>query len=74
VPPDGAAAELVRETGSGVVADPDDVDAIRAALEELHRRFAEGGLPDVELPEDLRYRLSRAARVDEMAELIRSLL
>jgi len=74
VPPDGAAAELIRETGSGVVADPDDVDAIRAALEELHGRFAAGGLPDVELPEVTRYQLSRAARVDEMAELLRSLV
>jgi glycosyltransferase involved in cell wall biosynthesis len=74
VPPDGAAAELVRETGSGIVADPDDVQAIRGALEELHRRFAAGGLPDVGLPEDVRYRLSRAARVEEMAELLRSLV
>ena len=32
VPPDGAAAELIRETGAGIVAPPDDVDAIRAAL------------------------------------------
>ena len=32
VPPDGAAAELIRETGAGVVAAPDDVDALRAAL------------------------------------------
>ena len=36
VPPDGAAAELIRETGAGVVAPPDDPTAIRAALEELH--------------------------------------
>jgi glycosyltransferase involved in cell wall biosynthesis len=73
VPPDGAAAELIRETGAGVVADPDDVDAIRAALEELHERFVAGGLPDVELAGDVRERLSRGARVEEMAELLRSL-
>ena len=44
VPPDGAAAELIRETGAGVVAAPDDVDALREALVELHRRFTNGGL------------------------------
>src|SRR6185312_4016406 len=36
VPPDGAAAELIRETGAGVVAPPEDPAAIRAALEGLH--------------------------------------
>ena len=41
VPPDGAAAELIRETGAGVVAPPDDVGAIRSALEELHARWRE---------------------------------
>ena len=49
VPPDGAAAELIRETGAGVVVAPDDVDAIRAALVDLHARFANGGLASVEL-------------------------
>ena len=39
VPPDGAAAELIRETGAGVVAAPEDVGEIRSALEELHRRW-----------------------------------
>lgn len=73
VPPDGAAAELIRETGAGVVVPPDDVPAIRAALEELHARFAAGGLPDVALPPDVRHRLSREARVEETAELLRSL-
>ena len=32
VPPDGAAADLIRETGAGIVAAPDDVDALRDAL------------------------------------------
>ena len=32
VPPDGAAADLIRETGAGIVAAPDDVDALREAL------------------------------------------
>jgi len=73
VPPDGAAADLIRETGAGVVAAPDDVDALREALAELDRRFSSGGLPDVTLPEEWRRRLARETRVEETAELLRSL-
>ena len=71
VPPDGAAAELIRETGAGVVVAPDDVDGIRAALVDLHARFSNGGLPEVELSEAVRSRLSRRARVEEFADLLR---
>ena len=73
VPPDGAAAELIRETGAGVVAAPDDVDALRAALVELHRRFANGGLADVQLSPAWRQSVARSTRVEETAELLRSL-
>src|SRR4249919_55704 len=69
VPPDGAAAELVRETGSGVVVAPDDVDGIRAALVAMHSQFANGGLPGVELSTRDEERLSRRARIEEMAAL-----
>jgi glycosyltransferase involved in cell wall biosynthesis len=71
VPPDGAAAELIRETGAGVVAAPDDVDGIRSALEDLHGRFANGGPAAVELADEDRERLSRRARVEEFADLLR---
>ena len=74
VPTDGAAAELIRETGSGVVVGPDDVDGIRAALVELHSRFANDGLPSVELAKRDEERLSRRARVDDMATLLRSIV
>jgi glycosyltransferase involved in cell wall biosynthesis len=70
VPPDGAAADLVRETGAGIVVSPDDVDGIRDALVELHAGHLNGGLPAVELPDDVRERLSRQARVEEMAALL----
>jgi glycosyltransferase involved in cell wall biosynthesis len=70
VPPDGAAAELIRETGAGVVVPPDDPAAIRAALEGLHARWREDGLPDVQLDEEWRTRLSRRTRVEEMATLL----
>jgi glycosyltransferase involved in cell wall biosynthesis len=70
VPPDGAAAQLLRETGAGVVAAPDDVDAIRAALVELHTQWRNGGLPARPLSDEWRERLSRATRVEELADLL----
>ena len=70
VPPDGAAAELIGETGAGVVAPPDDPVAIREALEGLHARWRGDGLPDVQLSDDWRRRLSRRTRVEEMAALL----
>ncbi|MDX6465474.1 MAG: hypothetical protein QOI27_514, partial [Gaiellaceae bacterium] len=44
VPPDGAAAQLIRDTDAGVVAPPDDVAAIRDALLQLHARWRDGKL------------------------------
>ncbi len=73
VPPDGAAAELIREAGAGVVAAADDVDAIRGALAALEQRFRTGGLPDIELSEEWHTRLGRESRVAETADLLRSL-
>ncbi|HEX4746059.1 MAG TPA: glycosyltransferase [Gaiellaceae bacterium] len=74
VPPDGAAAGLVRETGSGVVVAPDDVDGIRDALLEFHAQFANGGLPSVALAKRDAQRLSRQARVEELAGLLREVV
>jgi glycosyltransferase involved in cell wall biosynthesis len=73
VPPDGAAAELIRETGAGVVVAPDDVEGIREALAGLHARFLNGGLPAVELAETARDGLSRRARVEDTAALLREI-
>jgi glycosyltransferase involved in cell wall biosynthesis len=73
VPPDGAAAELIEETGAGVVAPPEDVPALRAALERMHASWRDGELDGTPLSEDDRERLGRAARVEELAELLRSL-
>ena len=39
VPPDGVAAQLLRETGMGEVVDPEDVDAIVRALVTMRDRF-----------------------------------
>jgi len=73
VPPDGAAAELIRETAAGVVVAPDDIAGIRDALVALHERFTNGGLPGVELAKRDEERLSRRARVEELAALVEEL-
>jgi glycosyltransferase involved in cell wall biosynthesis len=74
VPPDGAAAALVRETGAGVVARSDDVEALREAVLDLHRRWREGSLDGSPLSPEWRTRLSRGERVEELAELLRSVV
>jgi glycosyltransferase involved in cell wall biosynthesis len=73
VPPDGDAAELITDTGAGVVAPPDDVPALTAALTELHERWAAGTLDGTPLSPNDRERLGRGARVEELAEVLRSL-
>jgi glycosyltransferase involved in cell wall biosynthesis len=73
VPPEGAAAELIRDTGAGVVAGPDDVPALTRALTELHERWAAGTLDGTVLSAEDRERLGRGARVEELAEVLRGL-
>jgi len=70
VPPDGAAAELIRATGAGVVVAPDDVDGLTAVLRELHERWRAGTLDGGGLSDEWRRKLSRRARVEELARLL----
>ena len=73
VPPEGAAAELIEETGAGVVAPPDDPAAIADALRGLVERYEAGALDGTPLSEEWRDKLSRRTRVEELAELLGSL-
>ena len=73
VPPEGAAAELIEETNAGVVAPPDDVAALTSALRALHDAWAAGTLDGTPLSPADRERLGRAARVEELADLLRGL-
>ncbi len=73
VPPDGAAAALIRETGAGVVAAPDDPEQIGEALRSLHDRWRGGALDGTPLTPALRRRLDRRSRVRELADLIQDL-
>jgi hypothetical protein len=61
---------LIVVIGAGVVAPADDVAALRAALVDLHGRWKAGELGWTLLPPDVRDRLSRRARVAELAELV----
>ena len=73
VPPDGAAADLIRETGTGTVVAPDDVEGLRTALVQLEADYRGGRLNGTPLAPELRERLSRRTRAEELAALIRSL-
>jgi hypothetical protein len=63
----------VRDANVGVVAAPEDVDAIRDALADLHARWRAGKLDGTPLSQAWRDRLSRGSRVEELAELLRGL-
>ena len=73
VPPDGAAAALIRDAGAGIVVAPEDTEGIKAALQDLHARWAAGSLEAPPLSDDWRRRVSRRARVEELARLLERL-
>jgi len=60
----------VRETGAGIVVAPDDERGLREALLGLHARWRAGRLSNGYLTDELRRRLSRKTRVEELAELL----
>jgi glycosyltransferase involved in cell wall biosynthesis len=70
VPPDGAAASLIRATGAGVVVAPDDIDGMARELEALRDRWRVGTLEPVRLDGEWRAKVSRRARVQELADLL----
>jgi glycosyltransferase involved in cell wall biosynthesis len=73
VPPDGAAAELLQESGSALVVAPEDEAAIGAALADLESRHRAGSRDGTVLSAELKERLSRRARAEDLAELLRTL-
>jgi glycosyltransferase involved in cell wall biosynthesis len=72
VPRGGGAAQLIEEIGAGIVAPADDIDALRGALVELHGQWTRGELA-VQLSPEARERVSRRARVEELAQLVRDI-
>lgn len=72
VPREGAAARLLRETGMGVVVDPEDIEGIARELGAIRDRWlADRDTPG--LTGEWRERVSRRARTEELAKLLRSL-
>jgi glycosyltransferase involved in cell wall biosynthesis len=71
VPTGGAAARLLKDTGAGIVVDPDDVQAITAAIVAM--RDGEPAGQCSSLTPGWRSALSRRARVEELAALLHSL-
>jgi sirohydrochlorin ferrochelatase len=74
VPPNGAAARLLRDTGAGIIVASDDVEGAAAALRELRDRWAAGDDLEVVLSDEQRALLSRATRAGDLGELLRSLV
>jgi len=72
VPPDGEAARLLGETGVAVVVAPDDVDGMARAIANFETRWRAGKLDGATLAPEARTRLSRTARAEELAEVLRS--
>jgi glycosyltransferase involved in cell wall biosynthesis len=70
VPPDGAAARLIREANAGIVVPPDDVGAIGEALAGLESRWRAGALDGPQLEPPFRERISRRSRVRELADVL----
>ncbi len=71
VPPEGAAAELLRETGAAWIADPDDPAAILGALRAARDAWAGDSLAERTLDPAWRARLDRRTRAAEMAKALR---
>jgi glycosyltransferase involved in cell wall biosynthesis len=74
VPPDGAAAQLIRDTGAGVVVAPDDIDGMERELVAMRDRWRAGELDGSPLSDEWRDDLDRRTRVQELAELMHSLV
>lgn len=73
VPPDGAAAALIRDARAGTVVVPGDIDGIAAALRGLHAQWRDGKLAAPALSEEWKTKVSRRARVQDFANVLESL-
>jgi glycosyltransferase involved in cell wall biosynthesis len=70
VPPDGAAADLLRESGAGVVVAPDDIDGMVRELTALRDRWRSGDLPATPLTDEWKAKVSRRARIQDLADVL----
>jgi glycosyltransferase involved in cell wall biosynthesis len=73
VPPDGAAAELIRSAGAGVVVAPGDIDGMIDALRDFHGKWRAGTLDAPALDDEWRTKVSRRSRVQDFADVLEEL-
>lgn len=73
VPTDGAAADLLRESGAAVVVGPDDIDGMERELTAMRDSFRQGTLEGIALSDGWQRKVSRRTRVEEFAAVLRSL-
>lgn len=73
VPPEGTAADLIREAQAGTIVPPDDIETIRDAIRMYATQWEQEGLADLEPSADFERRTSRTERVRELAEFLRQL-
>jgi hypothetical protein len=73
VPPDGAAADLIRATGAGPVVGPTDIDGMERELTAMRDAWRAGKLATSPLTDEWRTKLDRRTRVQELADLVHSL-
>jgi hypothetical protein len=72
VPEDGHAAATLRDLEApATIVDPADTAGVGRALESLVERWRAGDLPDAPLPDTSRDRISRRARAEALAGLVR---
>jgi glycosyltransferase involved in cell wall biosynthesis len=73
VPHDNVAVQLVRDAGTGIVVDPDDVPAITAALEHEFDEWAAHVRHNPVVPRPVLESISRERQSARLAELLRGL-
>src|SRR5215207_7330881 len=73
VPHDNVAAQLVRDAGTGIVVDPEDIPAIADALEREFDEWAGRGRHDPVVPGPVLESISREPQAARLAELLRGL-
>lgn len=69
VPPDGEAARLICESGTGVVVDPDDVSAIEAVIADFYHRW-EAGVLEIQPNWDVIRRYEAKNLTAQLAQLL----
>ncbi|WP_353093397.1 glycosyltransferase [Tissierella praeacuta] len=70
VPEDGAAAQVINETNTGTVVDPEDINGVSIALEKYYRNWMEGKL-DHKPKWDKIQIYSREAQAKRLSEILK---